>query len=162
MADDQFQNRSGNLNRGTAPAEQGTDPLAELARLIGQNDPFSDFNRNQQLPPTPQPRSMPNEQPQASQHLSVLPEHTVTPGNYRTAHEAPMQSQTPHNVGDYRESAYRDLNHAPPGNDYYDEPEPRARGRGMMTAMAVIALAVVGIVGAFGYRLFAKPTTLGR
>ena len=35
-----------------APAKGDSDPLAELARLIGQTDPFSSFGRaNQPMPP---------------------------------------------------------------------------------------------------------------
>src|SRR5436309_5397333 len=35
-----------------APAKGDGDPLAELARLIGQTDPFSNFGRaNQPMPP---------------------------------------------------------------------------------------------------------------
>src|ERR1700704_3155467 len=35
-----------------APAKGDSDPLAELARLIGQTDPFSNFGRaNQPMPP---------------------------------------------------------------------------------------------------------------
>ncbi len=39
---------------GSGAAGQGGDPLAELARLIGQNDPFSDFARNNARPAEPQ------------------------------------------------------------------------------------------------------------
>src|SRR5437773_472406 len=38
-------------------AGSGGDPLAELARLIGQNDPFSDFNRNAARAPAPPERA---------------------------------------------------------------------------------------------------------
>jgi hypothetical protein len=36
-----------------APAQAGGDPLAELARLIGQNDPFSDYGRDGARAPVP-------------------------------------------------------------------------------------------------------------
>ena len=34
------------LHRRLRAREPAHDPLAELARLIGQNDPFADFNRD--------------------------------------------------------------------------------------------------------------------
>ncbi|MFZ0846412.1 MAG: SPOR domain-containing protein, partial [Pseudolabrys sp.] len=39
----------------------GSDPLAELARLIGQNDPFSEFGRDgvRRSAPPPQPPQEP-------------------------------------------------------------------------------------------------------
>ena len=44
---DRYQDKS-----SPAPAKGESDPLAELARLIGQTDPFSNFGRaNQPMPP---------------------------------------------------------------------------------------------------------------
>ena len=55
---DRYQDKSSpaddDYDRGTqrAPAKGDSDPLAELARLIGQTDPFSGFGRaNQPMPP---------------------------------------------------------------------------------------------------------------
>jgi hypothetical protein len=55
---DRYQDKSSTADddtgRGTepAPAKGESDPLAELARLIGQTDPFSNFGRaNQAMPP---------------------------------------------------------------------------------------------------------------
>jgi len=56
MADDNFRsNRSRDVPRSTgAPARgQGDDPLAELARLIGQNEPAHDFGRDMRRGPGP-------------------------------------------------------------------------------------------------------------
>src|SRR5436309_2850316 len=55
--DRRYQDKSSpadDYDRGTqrAPAKGESDPLAELARLIGQTDPFSNFGRaNQPMPP---------------------------------------------------------------------------------------------------------------
>jgi SPOR domain len=63
---DRYQDRAfsadDNYDRGDdrhAPGQGESDPLAELARLIGQNDPFAGMGRaNQQVPPrAPAPRS---------------------------------------------------------------------------------------------------------
>src|ERR1700754_1748222 len=54
---DRYQDKSSSADdydRGTqhAPGKGESDPLAELARLIGQTDPFSNFGRaNQPMPP---------------------------------------------------------------------------------------------------------------
>ena len=48
MADDNSARYRSNdpFGRGPAPAAPANDPLAELARLIGQNDPFSEYGRD--------------------------------------------------------------------------------------------------------------------
>src|SRR5882757_4264892 len=38
------------FGRGTGPSGPANDPLAELARLIGQNDPFAEFGAQPQQP----------------------------------------------------------------------------------------------------------------
>lgn len=43
--------RSDPLGRGSAPAGQTNDPLAELARLIGRNDPFAELESGSAGPP---------------------------------------------------------------------------------------------------------------
>jgi hypothetical protein len=235
---------------------QGSDPLAELARLIGQNDPFSDFARDQghapppafdprRADPTPpdwtaqqapthgQPRPSYRDAPQARQpeprqpepqHGYALnaPEHE----GYRTAPEehhfsdpfdgpAPADTQFPQRddpryaprefasrdhaareqaapvaqrggqnfdpqqyadprygapAHDDQQYGYEQQNSFPPAQDeqgygsdpyyrgmphdediYEDQPRARRRG-GLLTVMAVLALAVVGTAGAFGYR----------
>src|SRR5687767_6961172 len=57
MADDNYQRPFGGdrYGRGAPRPSPSNDPLAELARLIGQNDPFAEFGRAQQ----PQPKQAP-------------------------------------------------------------------------------------------------------
>jgi hypothetical protein len=52
MADDNHSRYRSNdpFARGAAPAAPNNDPLAELARLIGQNDAFSDYGRQPAQP----------------------------------------------------------------------------------------------------------------
>ena len=45
MADDNSARYRSNDSFGRGPAAPATDPLAELARLIGRNDPFSEYGR---------------------------------------------------------------------------------------------------------------------
>ena len=59
MADDNTSRfrSSDPFGRGPGPSGPANDPLAELARLIGQNDPFAEFgNRPQpELQSEPEP-----------------------------------------------------------------------------------------------------------
>jgi len=45
MADDSYRGYGGGNGRGRGGSEPPTDPLTELARLIGQSDPFGDHGR---------------------------------------------------------------------------------------------------------------------
>jgi hypothetical protein len=45
MADDNSARYRSNDSFDRGPAAPATDPLAELARLIGRNDPFSEYGR---------------------------------------------------------------------------------------------------------------------
>ncbi len=150
MADDNnYQNRMSNPS--AAPGGQGPDPLAELARLIGQNDPYSDFGRDPRAPaPMPQ-RPMQNEQQLVGQPHADARGQQV-PGSYQAGQISQPFAQASQEIGGFRESAYRESQQTPPGSDFYDEGEPSGRGRGFVTVVAVIVLAVIGTVGAFGYR----------
>ncbi|HKY88055.1 MAG TPA: hypothetical protein VJL90_14950, partial [Pseudorhodoplanes sp.] len=240
---------------------QAGDPLAELARLIGQNDPFSDFARDQGRAPAPShpsrrpdpdPNPMPTDwqahpapyrdapparqaPPQAPHYVHDTPAHDAfhgapgephgysesypgepaPDGQYAPQDYAPpprgFDPQQPRGFdpqqfdpqqtrgyeqqpsrgfepqqfdpqqrygdlrygdaadGDQRGYAPQNNSFQPPqgqrgyaSDSYYRgvphdedmyEDQPRARRRGgMLTVMAVLALAVVGTAGAFGYR----------
>ena len=130
MADDNnFQNRMSNPpDRGTAPGGQGTDPLAELARLIGQNDPFSEFGRDPRAQaPVPQ-RPMPNEQQLVGQPYAQAPSQSPA-GSYQIEQDMQAFTQATRDPGSFRESAYRESHQMPPGNDFYDRSEERRVGK---------------------------------
>src|SRR5436190_11531185 len=56
MADDNSARYRSNDSFDRGPAAPAADPLAELARLIGQNDPFSEYGRTARpAAPSPQP-----------------------------------------------------------------------------------------------------------
>ena len=59
MADDNNARYRSNdpFGRGPASAAPANDPLAELARLIGQNDPFAEYGRDARAPAQPAPRT---------------------------------------------------------------------------------------------------------
>jgi len=58
MADDNSARYRSNDSFDRGPAAPASDPLAELARLIGRNDPFSEYGRTgrpAEVPPQPAP-----------------------------------------------------------------------------------------------------------
>lgn len=225
-----------------APASAGqgaSDPLAELARLIGKNDPFSEFGRLSN-PPAPPPRDTYREPrfedpaPQAGyheaghqydshQHQDVrndtrydasFPPHsggwdaTAQPApaydpfaphaqpaplaadthyedhpyaagshasgqpqpvidTYQPEHEPQFDADTRYDnenaprLGDVPGFAPPPFHPAESGaaqpseDQFYDDAPPRRR-KGLVTVMAVLALAVVGTAGAFGYRSYVR------
>ena len=213
--------------RGPAQTAPASDPLAELARLIGQNDPFAEFGRDTRPPPrdnaarhypgepaphygdAPEPyggeavpryqrdypppyanEPAPEEWPQAA-----APAHPAAPlpadplalplpkilqrpepepaQRYADAHHpepgpedypadhpgfAPMVHPS---AADRHQPAPQalyphdpDAGSMPPphGDEFYDDAPRGGRRRGLMTVTAVLALAVIGTAGAFGYR----------
>jgi cell division septation protein DedD len=162
MADENnFQNRLSNpSDRPAAPSGQGTDPLAELARLIGQNDPFSEFGREQRAPaPAPQrpiPQSPMPQSPVMNEQQLVGQPYAETRGQLPPAYQPQqdIQSFAPmaRDVGGHRETGFHDPHQMPASSEFYDEAEPSGRSRGFVTLTAVVVLALIGIGGAFGYR----------
>jgi hypothetical protein len=166
MADNQTQRpyRSNeSLPRAPASASNSAnDPLAELARLIGQTDPFSEFGRDDArraaLQPAPEPATewpappaaqMPP--PQPSQPYAD-PSFAADADLFHRESEAPGYPAA--QAGGYKTDAFpkqqfqQDRKHE---GFYEDAPSPRRR-MGIMAIAAVFALAVVGTAGALGYR----------
>lgn len=187
MADHQNSGRFPNdFSRGVSsgtPAPHSNDPLAELARLIGQNDPFAEYGRQQQarqgvaapvepvaaLPsypnnPMPEAYSPPQRydapQPQAAaaygQPAAPVEYQTDRSYSYAQAHGYPA-GLVPPEVD----------RHLPEllGNDqqqyYTDDPEAEAvaerevasRRRKVMIGAAALVLVILGISGAVAYRV---------
>jgi hypothetical protein len=187
-----------------APAKGDGDPLAELARLIGQTDPFANFGRaNQPMPPRESdPYQRPEPAPDVDEAAAGPPpwmqraaqqeapppqdfDNSVHPlRRYAAAlpaaepayHEAPPfaadTDQHPQadparyddalygepDPGTYaaqqQDQAYADDPYAYQ-DGYAEEPEDqKPRRGGMITVVAVLALAVVGTGGAFAYRTY--------
>src|SRR5437762_2758934 len=125
-----------------------SDPLAELARLIGQNDPLGAAAK-----PAARPlQSRANVRPQQYDQQQYdppeeLPDSRESPPAWmqRARHETPLPP--PPLPQEYDQK-------------YDDEPEdqqpapPKKRSSGLMTVAAVLALAVVGTGAAFAYRTF--------
>jgi len=163
MADDQIQrpSRTDEASARGASATSGSDPLAELARLIGQTDPFGEYGRENARraaapqAPTPAPNFVPSQYqvaPTAPAETPLRPYAAAAPyatalDLYQTEEEAPGSAEQ-----DYEADAYDE--HQPPGEqeDLYDDLPPPRRRLGILAMAAVFALAVIGTAGAFGYR----------
>jgi len=163
MADDQIQrpSRTDEASARGASATSGSDPLAELARLIGQTDPFGEYGRENARraaapqAPTPAPNFVPSQYqaaPTAPAETPLRPYAAAAPyatalDLYQTEEEAPGSAEQ-----GYEADAYDD--HQPPGEqeDLYDDLPPPRRRLGILAMAAVFALAVIGTAGAFGYR----------
>jgi hypothetical protein len=190
-------------DRGANPYVRGeSDPLAELAQLIGQTDPFgtpakpplplqSRANVRPQYAPAEEEASAPagpppwrqrarqeappqQEYEEPEQPSPVHPLHRYAappaaaseqehhelqqdtdeqpadPSRYDDALYGPIKSVEQENA---RDPAYPDDPYAYQ-RGYEEEPEPRARSGGMVTVVAVLALAVVGTGAAFAYRTY--------
>jgi hypothetical protein len=149
MADDQSQRayRSNEIPR--APMKSANDPLAELARLIGQNDPFAEFGHKAQAPAAAAQRQ--HAQPQHDQWAPQRypAQRYQDQADFHAGHEQADYDQQsgydrdPH----YQDDPYRDADQG------YDDEPPRKGRRGTIIAIAaVVALAIVGTAGAVGYR----------
>ena len=176
MADDNSQRPFRNTelqSRATPTASNPTaghnDPLAELARLIGQNDPFGEFGRSgarQAAAPPVEPAAAPEPHPAmmphdayAAEDLARQPYGSVPLGGagevYHT--EAPVPGYEDHAaaMAGYEDPAYDpNLAASYPGEeqDFYDDIPPPRRRMGVLAIAAVFALAVIGTAGAYGYR----------
>lgn len=130
----------------------GNDPLAELARLIGQNDPFAEYGRETARRAAQQPAA-----PALAAHQDdyAAPE-AYSPQHYQQAETFQPRAQVPgyppDDAGYEHEAEYQTNTHSgAEDHDFYDDVPPRRR-MGILAIAAVFALAVIGTAGAFGYR----------
>jgi hypothetical protein len=141
MADDHTQRQ---YRSNEYPPAQGrataNDPLAELARLIGQSDPFAEFGRRQ---PQPQQQEAPQQQ--------WAPQAYAAPAYEQPAAPPPPQAYESAAPAYEDDGYYANDGYAEAQPDYDDVPPPRRR-LWVIGVAAVLALAVVGTAGAFGYR----------
>jgi len=165
--------RSGQARGSSQPA---ADPLAELARLIGQEDPFGDFGRETSrratpaaepptdwsAPPAATYAQSPQAQGYAANDAAAMPHDAG--GHYQGEPEIPaylMQRGTAQGYAQqpaYAQEAYAQQAYpgapqlGPEDQDLYDDLPPQRRRLGVVAIAGVMALAVIGAAGAFGYR----------
>ena len=185
-----------------------SDPLAELARLIGQTDPFGSGARTNQTAPRPtarepyqapaaepddvapagpppwmqraNARTVQSEQPSpdyrgegdfrqsavhplhryAAQHHEAEQNYQQDPADYDEAdpsrYDDALYGQIESGAQDYqRQPAYPDDPYAyQEGYEEDPDEEPQKRRGGLVTVVAILALAVLGTGGAFAYRSY--------
>ena len=187
MADDNSLRsyRTNDPHRRSLPEQQdsiqGSDPLAELARLIGQTDPLAEPSRPvprvQQFAADDWRRHI--ERPSYETMRDPAPEQQdpysmAAPANhdYREPH-AHAHSGAP-DPAEYRQDHYAAHDHAahderhhhggvePPEQDIYDDPPRKKRGNGLVTALVLIGCAILGTVGAYGYRSYTSGASPGQ
>jgi hypothetical protein len=99
-----------------AAARAESDPLAELARLIGQTDPFASMGRANL---TPQPRAAVHDQYEAPEELEEGPPAGPPPWMQRVARQEAPQQDFPSSVHPLQRYAAQ---HAEPEPDYQEPP----------------------------------------
>ena len=178
------------LRREAAPASSGhgNDPLAELARLIGQNDPFAEgssksapsASRATPRPQAPAPQeaaewpSQPSAAGGQAGYYDQAPQPAYEDPNHQYQDDPRYQDPQYDQAGyqgayageggtadpayGYQEEAYYDDQQQGYDESGYDAPPAEKRRGGLMTVVAVVALAVVGTAAALGYRAWTGPS----
>ena len=187
MADDQNQRpyRSNESLTRRAPAANpasGSDPLAELARLIGQTDPFAEFGREnarRATAPPPPPAAAPPVRnfgadeyfgattvpaaPPVAMELPIPPPPSRPRQPYAAGNLYPPPAEPPRHpadeTGGYAADPYHPSN-AHLGDEeegYYDDEAPSKKRSAIVAVAVVVGLAVIGTASAFGYRALFGP-----
>jgi len=195
MADDRRPYRASEPPvRGSAKTP-GSDPLAELARLIGQTDPFAEFGRDAarraETPPSaePPPWDLPpaaayRPRSETEPRVSTAPQRSggngyfskqpapvdQTPGYGEQSYGRQLYGEFPSatvndqypagddprgylpNQPEYQDESYAHAANQHAEEEYYDDVPSSRRRLGVMAIIGVLALAVIGTAGAFGYR----------
>src|SRR5512141_331199 len=119
-----------NAAQSSAPAgASGSDPLAELARLIGQNDPFAEYGRD-----TARRAAQQQPAPALATHhddYNAAPE-AYPPQHYQQAEAYQPRAQVPgyppDDAGYEHDAEYQTNAHAgAEEHDFYDDVPPRRR-----------------------------------
>ncbi|HVL73918.1 MAG TPA: hypothetical protein VM434_18760 [Beijerinckiaceae bacterium] len=134
------------------PAAPKQDPLAELARIVGQDDPFRTI-----LSDRPQARPAQGGRPS---HLYPVPNDDEPPVRqlvYRAeqyAHEPVRRAEPAYEEPEAEPAAHHDEAHpayASARDDVRSLQRSRSR-KGLITVLAVLAAAVIGVAGALTLR----------
>jgi len=181
MADDITQRSFRLSDRPVRPkSSNGTDPLAELARLIGQTDPFGEYRREQthvradsvgelRVPRAAAPAAEwslpPGSDADRDAELAPVPGYSPRVPSVETVaapaafaehgHDEPDALHADNDArGNVDEHLVDEASIAPLDGEQEDfyEPEPDRRRTAMIAIASVFALAVIGSAGALGYR----------
>ncbi len=153
-------------NAPGANPNSANDPLAELARLIGQNNSFASSGRDsaRHAAPPAAPSYDANDyhaastapdaaafDPPVARRPYANASYAAGPDPYHADNEVPGYpgaSADGYHADPYRPDQYHPAAH----EDIYDDAPPPRRRVGILVVAAVFALAVIGTAGAFGYR----------
>jgi sporulation related protein len=157
----------------SGPSDPSGDPLTELARLIGQSDPYSVERQRGANPRVSDAHSQPVEwhldsPSHNSRYPAPVPDAADDPAagfsdeyGYDRPYEGQPYDEAAAEHGEEGQAydsepfgAYaggdHDPHHAQP---FYDDEAPAPRRRGwLLTATALVGLAVIGTAGSFAYR----------
>jgi hypothetical protein len=182
MADDNFTQRPHRASQppvrsaqASAPQSSGNDPLAELARLIGQTDPFAEYGRSGGQP-APPPMHEPGAAPgydeadfasAPAESAPAMAQRFAQPDYAEPAYPAGPYAQGP--VPGYSPEEgqpgfepgpfYPNIPHDVAEEEHFYDDAPPRRRVGILAVAAVFALAVIGTAGAFGYRVLFGSTS---
>ena len=156
------------------PEESIRDPLAELARLLGQSDPFADFgqakrsSREAHDAPATAPADWQvaaTREPQFAAGDSSWADYTPAPESPDSRFNDDAHASAEHQSGYYADARADDGAQEPEyyeGDDVpldphedamYDDP-PRTRRSRLATALTIIGCAVLGTAGAYAFRSY--------
>jgi hypothetical protein len=167
MSDDHNQRpyRANELPGRHPPSGGATDPLAELARLIGQNNLFAEFGDKGREPvkaEQPQrPVAMPSPEPAPAEYAAAVPGYGRPAYGGAPLAEAGYPPETPTQAYEYAAADPAQAGYGAEEMEYYEEEPPPRRRMGVLAVAAVFALAVLGTAGAFGYRALFGAATAG-
>jgi hypothetical protein len=110
--------------RSSGPSAQANDPLAELARLIGQNDPFAEFGQDRRQQGGRQQDNRQQAQPDSAPQYGSYPNYDPLPP--QPAPEPYPPEPAPYSQDAYGQPSYDQAhyNQAPAAYDH-QQPEPR-------------------------------------
>ena len=153
------------------------DPLAELARLLGQSDPFADFGQAKRssreahdapatAPADWQVAAAPEPQFAAGDSSQRWADYSAAPQSSESRFHDDADPTADHEDGYYADERAADDGRQEPeyyeGDDVpldphedatYDDP-PRARRSRLATALTIIGCAVLGTAGAYAFRSY--------
>ena len=156
---------------GTGDSAPSTDPLTELARLIGQSDPFADVNRGRAPAPQPHDTARHDDRYGEQSDQQHYDDQGYAADGYPAPHgDAPADgyAHDPHYDAQHyadpraadgagafgvhpQDRGSGEYDYGDDQDGYGDAAPPRRRGW-VMTTVAMIGLAAIGTAGAFAYR----------
>jgi SPOR domain len=167
----------------------GSDPLAELARLIGQTDPFVEASRGgpgRAVPRAPHQGAaggmpqQPGAAPPSTPYGQNPPESPLAPprgdpppfenqapiapqaGGFEPAYDPAIYGSAPQAAGYGSQGYHDDAAAMPRGEEVYDDEYfEKPPRRGLKTVAMLIGLAIIGTGAAFGYRALFGSSSSG-